>query len=389
MLNNDLEHRTRVAAALDADGYEKESDRFLNCGRRIQLFHSKDIDLTFGVTETCKSRICARCCNTLYREYLIKIKYIIKKTRESSSKKKRISFLTLTWKKPKRYTRSYIRNCIKQMRQFMNIFYGRWYYRYDHQRQKFTKTSSRAGCGAFAVLEWGKSGTLHAHALVYGYYHPIKIMSEVWKDITGGSYRIDIRNTHTKTRNDPYLAARYILKYIQKPPEFRNGNAGINDLVAYNRAIKGIRRIHTYGIFFNHPGMKKEKKRMLCPVTGKRLKYVGSAGIGETVLSYHKVKKAVELVRDREGLVRDMIRFYQQKKIYKPTVAGRGMSVYMQFDAHIVHCGAKYAKNCTHREPYAIPYNVYDRSELGEKKPLKPQSYALLDQSIFLDNLLN
>ena len=389
MQSTSLEHRIRIAAALDADGYSKESDRFLNCGRRIQLFHSKSIDLTFGVTETCKSRICPRCCNTLYREYLAKIKKVLKTTQETSSKKKRISFMTLTWKKPDRYTRSVIRASIKQMREFMKIFYGHWYHRFDETKQKFIKTSSKTGCGAFAVLEFGESGTMHAHALVYGYYHPVKIMSQVWKQITGGSYRIDIRQTHVKTRSDPYLAARYILKYIQKPPQFRSGNDGISDLVAYNRTIKGIRRIHTYGIFYNHPGLKSEKHRMLCPITGKRMEYVGSAGIGETVLSYHKVKKAVELVQDREGLVRDMLRFYQQKKIYKPTIPGRGMSVYMQFDAHYMHCGAKYAKDCTHREPYAIPYNAYERSDLGEKRPLKPQSYALLDQTIVLDNLIN
>jgi hypothetical protein len=385
-----IAYRAQIAAALDADGLEKESDRYLNCGRRVQIFHSPDIDLCFGVTETCKSRICPRCCNTLYRQYLASIKQVIKSTqKKTKSKKKRISFLTLTWQKPERYSKAVIRRSIKQMREFMNIFYGKWYHRYNQDKDKFIKTNSLSGCGAFAVLEFGKSGTLHAHALVYGYYHPIKSMSKVWKQITGGSYRIDVRNTHVKTRSDPYLAARYILKYIQKPPKFRSGQAGINDLVAYNRTLKGIRRIHTYGIFFNHPGLKKEKTRMLCPVTGKRLKYVGTAGIGETVLSYHKVKKAIDQVVDREGLVRDMQRFYQQKKIYKPTVKGRGMSIYMQINAKYVHCGARYAKNCTHQEPYYIPYNVFERTELGKKKPLPGQSYALKDQTFFLDNLLN
>ena len=300
-----LQARLEIAEHFNAEGYDLEADRFCNCGRRIHVFEAEPPEdekkprfarqrptgIAYGITETCKSRICDRCAESMYRRFRDQALEILEGLPKGT--KRRISFLTLTFKKQK-VTDAVIRQSVKSVRKFVNVFYGKYYHRYNAGRGTFTKTKSQIDCGAVAAMEIGKSGNLHYHLLVYGYYHPITFMSEVWKQITGDSYRIDIQAVDVGTRQSPKRASAYLLKHVRKPPRFDT----LEQYVDYWLMLKGIRRLHTYGIFFGHEGWKPDRDPFVCPFTGRPLRYRGIACKGEVVFNFHAVNEEFEKTRD-------------------------------------------------------------------------------------------
>lgn len=276
-------------------GYENEGDRFCNCGRRIHRFESERARMMFGIKEHCRSRVCDRCAEYAYRRFRRQVLTVLDGLPQDG--KKQVSFLTLTFKK-RELTTAYIRQCTKAVRKFVNIFYGKWYHRKNKKTGRYAKTKSRLDCGGVAVMEIGKSGNLHFHLLVYGYFHPIKEMSRVWLDLTGDSYRIDIQNVSHSTKRSPARAAGYVLKYIRKPPAFTRAD----QYLEYWLLLKGLRRIHTYGVFYGHEAFKNEKRPLVCPFCGEPLTYRGKAEAGEYVLDYGYIKAWLD---DSEACARD------------------------------------------------------------------------------------
>lgn len=270
-------------------GYDDEADRFCNCGRRLHRFESESLRLMFGVRERCRSRVCDRCAEFAFKAFRRQVLTILDGLPQDG--KKQVSFLTLTFKKRELST-AYIRKCTKDVRKFVNCFYGKWFHRYNPDTGRFTKTKKRVDCGGVAVMEVGKSGNLHFHLLVYGYFHPIKFMSKVWLSITGDSYRIDIRNVSHSTKASPGRAASYVLKYIRKPPFFDQ----MSGYLDYWLLLKGLRRIHTYGVFYGHEVWKKEKRPFMCPFCGEKLVYRGLANRGEFLLHHSDIMAHLAVV---------------------------------------------------------------------------------------------
>lgn len=383
-----FEDRLQIAAQLDVSGYSKEADRFINCGRRVHVFVSEQTNTQYGILESCRSRLCDRCSQMFYRKYIRQLKKIIK-TMDVSGKK-RLSFITLTFKtrkdesgNPLPLNRSYIRKCIKNVRLFMNCFYGKYSQTWKPETRKIKRSKKYIGCGAFAVLEIGKSRNLHFHALVYGYYRPLKTMSEVWKELTRDSYRIQIDQVGSKTKQTPYLAAKYILKYIQKPPPLQK----VADLVAYGDTLKGIRRIHTYGVFWGDPRLRSEKAPLLCPVSGEPLKYQGTAQDGELVLRYYAVKHEADRVVRIDALIEQIEEFVSEKIILTMVPQGGRAPVMWQSFAGIEQKVAIYAKHCTYDRKFKYNPNIYERTELGRNYTPKPQSYFYKSFNFDIDNL--
>jgi len=277
-----VEKRQNIAVALADRGWFQEADRYCNCGKRIHKFLSEETNIVYGIRETCKSRICDKCAEAAFRRFRDNGLGIISRLPRDS--KRRVSFLTLTFK-TRPLTKAHIRSCEKAVRKFVNIFYGLWLHRFNKKTERFRKTKNRIDAGAVGVLEIGHAGNLHFHLLVYGYYHPLKFMSRVWTKITGDSYRIDIRQVSQATKDSPRYAIEYILKYLRKPPTF---NAPV-EYVEYLELLKGIRRLHTYGSFYNNPGWKKDREPFECPFSGERLLYFGPAAPGEVLLNYWTV----------------------------------------------------------------------------------------------------
>ena len=279
-------------------GYEPEADRFCNCGRRLHRFESESLGLMFGIRERCRSRVCDRCAEFAFKAFRRQVLTILGGLPQDG--KKQVAFLTLTFKKRELST-AYIRKCTKNVRKFVNIFYGKWFHKYNPDTGRFTKTKNRIDCGGVAVMEVGKSGNLHFHLLVYGYFHPLKFMSKIWLSITGDSYRIDIQNVSHSTKTSPGRAAGYVLKYIRKPPFFDN----ISGYLDYWLLLKGLRRIHTYGVFYGHEVWKKKREPLVCPFCGNKLVYRGLAERGEFLLHYSGITHFLDDIdanaRDPDG----------------------------------------------------------------------------------------
>ena len=82
--------------------------------------------------------------------------------------------------------------------------------------------------------------------------------------ITGNSYIVDVR-----AARDHKIALYYITKYIMKAPEFNNPEQYVDFL----KALKRVRRLHTYGIMYGVRIPKKEPIR--CPYCGGGIEYDG------------------------------------------------------------------------------------------------------------------
>lgn len=285
-----LAERVQIAQGLIGYGYLKEADRFCNCGRRVHKFRPEGMPVAYGIKETCKSRICDRCAESMFRRFRDKGLDIISTLPRDG--KRRVVFLTLTFK-TRPLSKAYIRGCEKSVRKFVNVFYGLWLHRYNKKTGRHSKTKNKVSCGAVGVLEIGPSDNVHFHLLAYGYFHPIKFMSKIWTRITGDSYRIDVREVSQSTKDSPRLAISYILKYIRKPPRFESPG----DYAAYLDLLKGIRRLHTYGVFYAHSGWQRDREPFECPFTGEKLWYDGAASPGEPVLSYFVVADEVARAR--------------------------------------------------------------------------------------------
>lgn len=384
-----FDERLQIAAQLDVSGYRKEADRFVNCGRRVHIFESEQTGHRYGIIESCRSRLCDRCSANLYRKYLKLLKKIIKTLNISG--KKRLSFLTLTFKtrtdpqgNTLPLTKSYIRQCVKSARLFMNCFFGKYSHRWNPETGKIIKTKKYIGCGAFSVLEVGKSGNLHFHALVYGYYRPLKRMSEVWKAITNDSYRIQIDQVGYKTKQEPFLAAAYILKYIQKPPPFDR----LSDLVNYGNMLKGIRRIHTYGIFWGDKRLRSSSKiKLLCPVSGQPLKYVGTAQDGDLVYRYYAVTEECERIVMIESFLHD-IKLEAESKITWNRPGPRSYaSLSVQIFTRNKQLRAYYENKCTPVRKLIYNPNIYARKDLYPDYQPKPRSYFYIAKAFCIDSL--
>jgi hypothetical protein len=192
---------------------------------------------------------------------------------------------------------------------------------------------------------------------VFGYFHPIKFMSQVWKKITGDSYRIDIQAVGVGTRESPRRAAGYILKYIRKPPKFET----LSEYVDYWLMLKGIRRIHTYGVFFGHEAWRPERKPFICPMTGRPLVYRGIACKGEVVWNYHVVKDEMEKCRDVRWF------YVALRDIIGDDTKG------LEADAPV--------------DNPAFDTMLYREPEWQEEQPVR-RSWCIRSRNIFLDRLL-
>jgi len=295
-----LDERIRIAQGLIGYGYSKEADRFCNCGQRVHKFKPENVPVVYGIRETCKSRICDRCAESMFRRFRNRGLDVISTLPKDG--RRRVVFLTLTFK-TRPLSKTYIRKCEKSVRKFVNIFYGLYFHRYNKETHKHSKTKNKVNCGAVAVMEIGPSDNLHFHLLAYGSFHPIKFMSKTWTRITGDSYRIDVRQVSQSTKDSPRRAISYILKYIRKPPRFDSPG----DYAKYLNFLKGIRRLHTYGVFYAHAGWKRDREPFKCPFTGEKLWYYGTALQGEPVLNYSVVADEVERARS-PGVLFDLLK---------------------------------------------------------------------------------
>jgi hypothetical protein len=155
----------------------------------------------------------------------------------------------------------------REVRTFIRRFYSKHEARLSRNGHWYL-TKKWRGCGALVVPELGNNDNLHFHLLVYGPYIRQKTLAQAWLEITGDSFVVDVQEV-----KKPEAAAGYILKYITKPPAVDSFAV----LAAWSVALKGKRRVATYGVFFGVVLTKPAKRAggLVCIFDGAGLHYRG------------------------------------------------------------------------------------------------------------------
>jgi len=229
---------------LDASMYP-EARKWRDCGRKgIVLRCENNPDHIYYVPFHCDSRICTGCggryAARIRKQYRAALEELARISRKNG---KNLKLLTLTKKKSdNELTPESIRDFQRKVGRMIRRFYD----------------------GGLSVREVGKGFNLHAHAIVFGEYVPQAELSKAWLKLTGDSQVVDIRRV--KRRKIPLA---YILKYISKPCKFDRPE----DYVVYLKAIRGTRRVHSYGMLYGIKPPESPKNRAQCPQCRGRLLY--------------------------------------------------------------------------------------------------------------------
>ena len=225
----------------------RQADRYESCGMEYIIIACRACGQVLIGQRRCETRICKSCS----KKYGARIRHrqfeIIKSLKLTG--KRRLMFLTLTKK-----TRP---SFIPQSSDVKSVF--------NHARKLINKFwPGKKGCGAFAVIEIGKNNNLHIHILVYGLYVSQKAISGSWLKITGDSSIVWIKQIHSAKK---YIG--YLLKYVTKPRNTDDPKA----LARFLDLMIGVRRIRTYGIFYNYALAAKSSGP--CPLCGGNFFFCG------------------------------------------------------------------------------------------------------------------
>lgn len=292
--------RDRIANYMEDIDLKKQAERYRVCRKRafsLECEHGshKCENPSHGsarggyrgvylARETCKSRICEPCAKDFGLRFRRRLKPFVEGL-QGQSGKRRLKFLTFTWKQGDyEITPEWIRGALKQVGKVMR--------KYFCQKSK----NGHALGGGLAILEMSPAGFFHVHALAYGYYVPLKELSAYWEKITQDSYRCDIQDAENRATN----ALDELIKYIVKPVSLRCPECGrslkpnmpycpecftiiendqeriVEVMTRYITAIKGRRRIHSWGIFYGADELKIPKGSAACPFCGSPLKLFSS-----------------------------------------------------------------------------------------------------------------
>ena len=233
-----------------ADKLDRQAVRYRYCGYEYVTLQCLDCGQPYLGASRCESRLCSHCSRKNGARVRSRQLTLVKRLRQDGTH--RLAFLTLTKKvNPERPPNEFdIKAVTKAARKLINRYYPK-----------------KHGCGAFAVIEIGECNNIHIHALVYGPFIPQRSISKRWLKLTGDSQVVDIRAVRS-----PLKCVNYLLKYIGKPPHYSSPER----YAEYIDSITGVRRIHTYGIFYNYPLMRKNA--CPCHFCGGKLRFTGTDG---------------------------------------------------------------------------------------------------------------
>jgi len=218
--------RQKVANELDYQGY-REVDRFRDCGQEGWLDRCHACGKPRYVPKGCDIRICPICARRFAERMSAEIlgawKKIPRKTAWSAK------HITLTVK-----TDGDLRKALDRGYKAVS---GLW--------RTFLK---RPGSGMVVSAEFGpENGNLHFHCFYYGPFIAHAELSNRWLELTGDSSVVYVRRVFN------YKGVREVLKYACKmlalDPEL---------VVRVHAALKGTRRIRTFGCFYGEVRVKHD-----------------------------------------------------------------------------------------------------------------------------------
>jgi hypothetical protein len=114
----------------------------------------------------------------------------------------------------------------------------RGYFNKLRHRKNF-KTSIKGGFYMIQVTNDGNGWHLHMHIIYDGLYIPKKALVNAWREITGGSYIVDIGEA-----KNPKRAVAYLLSDFSGTPRIRE-----QDKTVYNGVFKGSRLVQAFGCY--------------------------------------------------------------------------------------------------------------------------------------------
>jgi hypothetical protein len=237
--------KNAIIEGLDQGKMYFEAYKLENCMKTGIVIHCDTCGKQFYVPLRCDLRICSDCSRKHSRRLLKKYLPLIQKLGEVRGSSYTLKFLTLTVVNTRELSNESIKALFKNVRKLIREFFDK-----------------KMGAGALGVLEVGKNLNIHIHLLAYGPYVLQQRLSERWAEITGDSFIVDIR----KARGNHQNLLNYVLKYITKPCSFEEPK----HYAQYLMALKGVRRVHSFGIFYNIGKVIKELIRCAC---GGRLKF--------------------------------------------------------------------------------------------------------------------
>ena len=231
------EKRRRVIEALANSNIGPSSlENFINCGSDCVVKYSNEEKRFVLAANHCHSRHCEPCMKAKAMTMAANLQKIV-----ADHPGKQFRFITLTLKhthEPLSQQLDRLTECFRKLRQ-----------------SKTWKDTQDGGASMIEVKYNPDTGEWHPHLHIVaeGYYLHHTDLSNQWLNITGDSFRVDIRPI--KSARD---AAFYVAKYISK---------GVNDPVwliphvskEWIEALKGRRMCATYGTWRGHKLLEKQK----------------------------------------------------------------------------------------------------------------------------------
>lgn len=267
----DAEARAQIADFLESSGQENIAERYRICRQAKLLVKCKEENSSrckepgpgsgndaggyFLSQSSCRARFCEPCARSFGEQYRRKVKPFVKAL-GTGRRKYGFKHLTLTFKRSPDdppISPEWVKSAMKKVAKFIRKFY----HEKDSQGNFLT--------GALGVLEMSPDGFFHVHCLVYGRFYKWEELSRAWLKITGDSYIISINDAEGRSKYyknmTPVQALNEVTKYIKKPVQ----TPFIEELFGYITAIKGRRRVITWGLFYNHPDLKPPHNKSYCP----------------------------------------------------------------------------------------------------------------------------
>lgn len=137
--------------------------------------------------------------------------------------------------------------------------------------------------GAIATVQVGPHRNVHMHVLYWGRFVPQSLLAERWRQVTGDSYIVhvaQVKGGHQGIR----AAVREVCNYIARLSDAENQQQSRDQepslpevlIVDVYEAIRGRRRVATYGLFYN-VNVAAERPPLVCEECGAPLRYVGTS----------------------------------------------------------------------------------------------------------------
>jgi len=261
--------REEIVRELNRSGDYDTAQRLAGCRKSYHVHQCGACGKIEVSGSRCNSRICPECGKKRLDKLIAQNVDFLSCLPSNPRGKKRANLLTLTLKNV--LDRDYGRAHYERLAQWFREFLKHPRIRGHIRGGLYAIETKRPRVGYFYFNQDGSSHeldpnrdwNLHIHSLVDSDYIPVRVISRIWRKITGDSYIVDVRAIRAS------VPALYeCLKYAVKPPNLGDAES----YVRFLRVTKSLRLFNTFGTFRGHLKLGKKGKRK-CPACGFPMSY--------------------------------------------------------------------------------------------------------------------